>query len=103
MAREAILRITQAETAAEETENKAKAESVKILEQARKSAEETVFAAEQNGKALIQKQLEKAAEDKKEIDKSATAESERLEKELEKNASDSYGKAVDMVIDIVLG
>lgn len=103
MAREAILRITQAETAAEETQERAKAYAEHIVKQAHLTAEEAVAKAELNGKALIKKQLEKAAEDKKEIDKAAADEAERLTEALTKSASNNYEKAVDMVIDIVLG
>ena len=102
MAKQSIMRIAEAESAAQEAQAKAKAEGEKILRDAEDNAHHIIETAKINAQKIIDVQMTRAKSESAAIEKDAAADARSGAAALQKNASNARDKAIQMVMDALV-
>ena len=102
MAKESIVRIAEAERAAQELEARAKAECEEIIRGAEAEAKEIAETARREARRIIDARVDEAKSAAASVERSAAGGAKHESESLTKNAANGHDKAVDMVIETLV-
>ena len=102
MAKESIVRIAEAEKAAQELEARAKAECEEIIRGADAEAKKIAEEARVKAQKVISARITEAKSAAAAIERNVYSDAKRESETLAKNAANAHDKAVDMVIETLV-
>lgn len=102
MAKQSIMRIAEAEKAAEDVEAQAKAEAERIIRAAQDEARQITEKAKIKAQQLIEAKVGEAKAKAANIDRDAASDARHGAQSLAKQAANARSKAVSMVIDALV-